>query len=684
MAITNAQLAQQIADLVEARQNIDKQFQEWITGVAGGGVSNDGRYPLTDYFGNSRYTLSPDQLEENVQGSVDSASSYAVAALASQNAASASADAASTDEGLADAHRIAALNAQALAETARDTSVNASVNATASQIAAALSETNASASEIAAGLSEDAALVSELAAAASAAAAATFDPDLFFELSTDNLIDNDTNLLFKNAAGANDGTTLYRAAGNAMWFKYTGNSFTFQSLDNSLFRVRSQNSTDGFIYDPAAQSLAILGAVTGSNLNVSNWDTAFGWGNHAGLYETLDATIVRTGDAAWNATNWDTAHGWGDHALGGYLTSFTEADPTVPANVKAITGTQIGNWDTAFGWGDHSTENYAVTTGDTFTGLLGADAGVLADDVGLPKIRAGDGAGNLTYIDYAGLYGNRGSMYLQNSNASGSLYIRANGTFNFQSTAGAVRATINASGDIAATGAVTGANLNVSNWDTAFGWGDHASGGYAASSHSHDATDLTSGILPAARIIAPPTGHTVRNGVAQFQRPGSVQDWDNFKVSGAYGVYSTGGANQPTGGLSSYPTVWVGQNSSDVGTQLAVPRVASQPIAYRGWSGGGTFTAWHYVGWAPTLADADLSLYAKTSTLSIANWNTAFGWGDQAATVALIRSDSKSVVHRYDHERWHVHDWRYGDSVQHSSWSHRAWSEERNVGTHLH
>ena len=31
------------------------------------------------------------------------------------------------------------------------------------------------------------------------------------------------------------------------------------------------------------------------------------------------------------------------------------------------------NWNTAYGWGDHSTQNYAVTTGDTFTGNITID-----------------------------------------------------------------------------------------------------------------------------------------------------------------------------------------------------------------------------------------------------------------------------------------------------------------------
>jgi hypothetical protein len=46
----------------------------------------------------------------------------------------------------------------------------------------------------------------------------------------------------------------------------------------------------------------------------------------------------------------------------GYLTSFTETDPTVPNHVKAITTTQISNWNTAFGWGDHALAGYATTS----------------------------------------------------------------------------------------------------------------------------------------------------------------------------------------------------------------------------------------------------------------------------------------------------------------------------------
>lgn len=60
--------------------------------------------------------------------------------------------------------------------------------------------------------------------------------------------------------------------------------------------------------------------------------------------------------------NWDTAYAWGNHATAGYLISYTETDPTVPAYVKAITNTQITNWNTAYSWGDHSSAGYQLTS----------------------------------------------------------------------------------------------------------------------------------------------------------------------------------------------------------------------------------------------------------------------------------------------------------------------------------
>lgn len=104
------------------------------------------------------------------------------------------------------------------------------------------------------------------------------------------------------------------------------------------------------------------------NANVDNWDEAYSWGDHAlaGYITSFTETDPTVGAhikaiTTTNISNWNTAYGWGDHALEGYLTSFTETDPTVPSHVKTITTTNISNWNTAYGWGDHAAEGYLTS-----------------------------------------------------------------------------------------------------------------------------------------------------------------------------------------------------------------------------------------------------------------------------------------------------------------------------------
>ena len=105
-------------------------------------------------------------------------------------------------------------------------------------------------------------------------------------------------------------------------------------------------------------------------LNIANWNTAYGWGNHASAgyltsYTETDPLFVASpanGISATNISNWNTAFGWGNHATAGYLTSFTEVDPifgSSPAN--GITATNISNWNNAFGWGNHAAAGYLTS-----------------------------------------------------------------------------------------------------------------------------------------------------------------------------------------------------------------------------------------------------------------------------------------------------------------------------------
>lgn len=160
--------------------------------------------------------------------------------------------------------------------------------------------------------------------------------------------------------------------------------------------------------------------------------------------------------------NWNTAYSWGNHASVGYLTSFTETDPTVPSHVKGITTTNISNWDTAFSWGDHAVEGYATESWVQAQGYLTAetDSQILswsASDLGLT-------ISNGNTITLTGL--------------ATETYVNSQGFLtSFTETDPTVPSHVK--------GITT---TNISNWNTAFGWGNHASVGYLTSFTETDPT----------------------------------------------------------------------------------------------------------------------------------------------------------------------------------------------------
>ena len=135
--------------------------------------------------------------------------------------------------------------------------------------------------------------------------------------------------------------------------------------------------------------LDVSGALTASGYNSSEWDTAYGWGNHASA-----GYLTSLGDAA-NVTNakisqWDTAYGWGDHSTAGYL------DSSHPAN--SVTSNAITNWNTAYGWGDHSVAGYiSLPLGSLTIGGNGTTGGVTISD---GKLELRTGTGNVAAIDF--------------------------------------------------------------------------------------------------------------------------------------------------------------------------------------------------------------------------------------------------------------------------------------------
>lgn len=191
--ITNANLAQQVSDLLAKWQTRETQMQAWIGGTATGGPFANGTYPLTDVLSNTVYTPSPAALVSGVGVSVASAAAQAAAAAASATSAASSATgaaasastattqatAAATSNTAAGVHDTNCASLQALAQTSANAALASQIAAAASAAAAVVSAAAALASQTAAAGSATAAAASATSAAASAVLAATFVPALY-------------------------------------------------------------------------------------------------------------------------------------------------------------------------------------------------------------------------------------------------------------------------------------------------------------------------------------------------------------------------------------------------------------------------------------------------------------------------------------------------------------------------
>lgn len=157
-------------------------------------------------------------------------------------------------------------------------------------------------------------------------------------------------------------------------------AFAATSIGNNI-------TTDGTVTVNAPGQLTINGLLqytTGAaaNLFLKSSDAA-GNAVWAGETDPVFLLSAASGIVAGDITNWDTAYGWGDHSTFGYLTSETDpvygawllANPNIdldstndftPTTLFADYGftDNSGNWNSAFGWGDHSTFGYLTSETD--------------------------------------------------------------------------------------------------------------------------------------------------------------------------------------------------------------------------------------------------------------------------------------------------------------------------------
>jgi hypothetical protein len=139
---------------------------------------------------------------------------------------------------------------------------------------------------------------------------------------------------------------------------------------------------------------------------VTNIPAGFADGTDDGITAETDPVFGASTAADMTGTdvsNWNTAYGWGNHSLAGYLTS--ETDPVYSGSpASGISSGQITNWGAAYGWGNHGTVGYD-TTNDSWTGTTNVTTfgnvgiGTSSPSKELEVISKGGGGGIKIYGD---------------------------------------------------------------------------------------------------------------------------------------------------------------------------------------------------------------------------------------------------------------------------------------------
>ena len=128
----------------------------------------------------------------------------------------------------------------------------------------------------------------------------------------------------------------------------------------------------GFTETDPVFSASVASSITTTNL--SNWNTAYNWGNHSsqGYLEDGDfpsAGLMTTNGAGSysavtdNTTNWNTAHGWGDHSGAGYLTSIGALNNHSDVTITTPSNDQVLKYNGS-GWVNAADSSANVTTDD--------------------------------------------------------------------------------------------------------------------------------------------------------------------------------------------------------------------------------------------------------------------------------------------------------------------------------
>lgn len=278
-------------------------------------------------------------------------------------------------------------------------------------------------------------------------------------------------------------------------------------------------------YEPVLGNPSVDGYVLSSTTGgVRSWVAQGGEGG--GMTYPAAGIALSTG-SAWvspsitnNSANWNTAYGWGNHASAGYLTSQTShADVVVDgdftgqgimlrgatAGSYSILGDNSANWNTAYSWGNHAAAGYASLTAPSFV------TGITTPAITLGAVTISATGTELNFVD-----GVTSSIQTQLGGKEPALGNPASDGYVLSSTTGGTRSWVAPSlgmvypgaGIALSTGSAWGTSItnNSANWNTAYGWGNHASAGYAPLNNPSFTTGITTPAITFGAVTITATG----------------------------------------------------------------------------------------------------------------------------------------------------------------------------------
>ena len=323
----------------------------------------------------------------------------------------------------------------------------------------------------------------------------------------------------------------------ALTINQNGDAINLRSTTNA------QPSRITFSSDvPAAQ----IGYIEYSHVNTASYGSGESFvigGNQTDITVLADGKLMYkegiyskpssgTGAGTRKDSNWDTAYGWGNHGSVGYLTTATAATTYAPLASPALTGTPtaptagsttnttqlattafvqtaVSNLvdsapgalntlnELAAALGDDA--NFSTTITNSIATKLPLSGGTLTGDLTIgtaPSAGLSQAFGDFDQLKFDNSHSdaargpNKIVMHDNGSTWRGGFGIHSD-TVSYYSGGKHIwyktgasdsyteRMTLDGSGNLSVDGTLSASGYNKSNWDTAYGWGNHASAGYS-------------------------------------------------------------------------------------------------------------------------------------------------------------------------------------------------------------